>query len=238
MATVTSSPEFGRSTPIPPLRNGDRLSAEEFERRYAAMPEVKKAELINGVVYMPSPVRFVDHGRPHAHLMGWLVQYEAYTKGIECGDNSTVRLDSKNVPQPDALMRVRAEFGGRSRTVDGYVVGGPELAAEVSASTESYDLHEKLQTFVRSGVQEYVVWRVGDRAVDWFRLIDDRYEPLALSPAGRYESLVLPGLWLDPLALISGDMARVLEVAQLGVASAEHAAFVQRLQSQHSTQET
>ena len=234
MATVTSSPEFGRATPIPPLRAGDRLSAEEFERRYSAMPELKKAELIEGVVYMPSPVRADDHGEQHADLMSWLGAYRAYTPGIQCCDNSTVRLDSEGEPQPDGLMRIRPEYGGRSRTVDGYVVGGPELTAEVSASTVSYDLHDKLETFRLSGVQEYVVWRVEDRAVDWFRLINDRYEPLALSTAGRYESLVLPGLWLDALALTSGNMARVLEVAQLGVASAEHAAFVARLNANHS----
>ena len=52
---------------IPPLENGDRLSLAEFERRYENMPSLKKAELIKGVVLMGSPVRFVQHGRPHAN---------------------------------------------------------------------------------------------------------------------------------------------------------------------------
>ena len=41
---------------ILPLEHGDHLTREEFERRYEAMPHVRKAELIEGVVYMPSPV--------------------------------------------------------------------------------------------------------------------------------------------------------------------------------------
>lgn len=58
---------------LPPLENGDRLSRYEFERRYRAMPHLKKAELIEGVVYIAAAaLRFKSHGQPHAHLMGWL----------------------------------------------------------------------------------------------------------------------------------------------------------------------
>ena len=98
-------------------------------------------------------------------------------------------------------------------------VGEPELVAEVAASTASYDLHDKLRAYQRNGVREYVVWRVLDRAIDWFVLRDDRYEPLALTSAGCYRSQVFPGLWLDPTALIRGDLARVLAVVQQGMAS-------------------
>jgi hypothetical protein len=79
---------------VPPLRNGDRLTRAEFERRYAAMPGVNKAELIDGVVYLPSPVRFKGHGKEHAYLIGWLAHYSSKTPGlVDFGDNSTVRLD-------------------------------------------------------------------------------------------------------------------------------------------------
>jgi hypothetical protein len=81
---------------IPPLRHGDRLSRAEFERRYNAMPNLKKAELIEGVVHMPSPVRWLHHGKPDRHISGWLSVYEAATPGVEGGNNATARLDLAN----------------------------------------------------------------------------------------------------------------------------------------------
>src|SRR5262245_39777359 len=89
---------------IPPLEPGDHLTREEFERRYEAMPDLKKAELIEGVVHMPSPVRWNRHARPNTHLVGWMATYEAHTPGVQAGDNGTVRLDLDNEPQPDATM--------------------------------------------------------------------------------------------------------------------------------------
>ena len=213
---------------IPPLENGDRLSREEFERRYEAMPHVKKAELIEGVVHMPSPVSQRDHSGPHFRFNGWLAFYESHTPGVEGGDNGSIRLDLDNEPQPDGFLRYI--LGGRSRIDDdGYVIGSPELAAEVAASSVSIDLGPKLNVYRRNGVQEYIVWRVLDQAIDWFVLRGSQFEPLAKSPEGWLKSEVCPGLWLDPAAMIRGDRAEVLRVAQLGVASAEHAAFVSRL---------
>src|SRR5438309_7457255 len=156
------------SKTLPPLREGDHLTREEFERRFDAMPELKKAELIEGVVYMGSPVSTDDHGKPEGDVGTWLGVYEAYTAGTQRAHNSTVRLDAKNVPQPDVFLRVLPEYGGRTTTVKGYVVSGPELTTEVSATSASHDLHQKLQVFWRHGVQEYLVWRVWDRAIDWF----------------------------------------------------------------------
>src|SRR5205823_10671630 len=90
------------SRAVPPLVNGDRLTRVEFERRYAAMPDVNKAELIEGIVYMPSPVRQTSHGKPHVILASWLGYYISKTPDLEdFGDNSTVRLDEDNEPQPD-----------------------------------------------------------------------------------------------------------------------------------------
>src|SRR5208337_4599178 len=89
--------EAQASRAVPLLENGQRLTREEFERRYDAMPDLKKAELIEGVVYVPSPVNHRSHGRPHAHLTCWLGVYEASTAGVEVGDNSSVRLDLANM---------------------------------------------------------------------------------------------------------------------------------------------
>lgn len=215
---------------VPPLYAGDRLTRDEFERRYEAMPEIHKAELIEGVVYMPPPVSNDDHGRRHFDLIGWLALYRAATPGVQGGDNSTLRLDLTNVPQPDAFLRILPEFGGQSRDKDGYVEGAPELIAEVAASSASYDLHDKLNAYRRNGVLEYLVWRVWDREVDWFGLHKGRYVKLPLSADGIYQSRVFPGLWLDPAAIIGGNLQRALAVLQQGLATSEHAKFVTQLQ--------
>ena len=215
---------------IPPLENGDVLTRAEFERRYEAMLHLKKAELIEGVVYVPSPVRHRYHGHQHTQLIGWLVQYEANTPGVEASDNVTVRLDLDNEPQPDALLFIDPACGGHVLIdAEGYIEGAPELVAEVASSSASYDLHAKLRVYRRNGVREYLVWRVLDQEIDWFVLRAGQYERLLLDAEGLYRSEVFPGLWLDPAALLRGDLATVLAVVQRGLASPEHAAFVMRL---------
>jgi Uma2 family endonuclease len=215
---------------IPPLEQGDRLSREEFERRYEAMPQLKKAELIEGVVHMPSPVRLRQHGLPHFQLIGWLAAYTAATPGVLGADNSTARLDLKNEPQPDALLLIEPARGGQARiSADDYVESGPELVAEIAASSASYDLHSKLAAYQRNGVKEYLVWRVLDKDFDWFVLRGGQYEKLPADSDGLLKSTVFAGLWLDAAALLRGDLAHALTVLQQGIASAEHAAFVQGL---------
>lgn len=212
------------------LENGDRLTRAEFERRYEAMPQVKKAELIRGVVYMASPVRDKKHSQPHSYIVGWLLTYVAATPGVNIGDNATVRLDEDNEPQPDALLRLPPALGGQSYTdEDDYISGPPELIVEIAASTVSYDLHDKKDTYQQHGVLEYIVWRTEDRALDWFRLQDGQYIEVAPDGEGIIESRIFPGLRLATTALLAGDIARVLAELQKGLASAAHAAFVQRL---------
>jgi len=223
--------------PIPPLEPGDRLTRPEFERRYDAMPHLRKAELIEGVVYMPSPVRYRRHGRPHALLMGWLIHYEAETPGVETADNSTARLDLENEPQPDAVLLIDPARGGQARiSEDDYIEDAPELVAEVASSSVSIDLTTKLHVYRRNGVREYVVWRVLDRAVNWFVLHDGQYERLTPNKEGLLCSEIFPGLWLDVAALLRGEVAGVLAAVQRGLASPEHNAFVARLHAAPSNQ--
>jgi Uma2 family endonuclease len=213
------------------LESGDRLTRAEFERRYEAMPGVKKAELIEGVVYMPAAVRYEGHGRQHALLSWWLATYMARTPGVGLGDNATVRLDWDNVPQPDLLLRLPESLGGQSRVdADGYIEGPPELVAEIVASSAAYDLHQKLSVYRRHGVREYIIWRVLDEAIDWFILREGRFDRLEPDTGGIYKSEAFPGLWLDAAALLRGDQAAVLAVLNEGLASPEHAEFVARLQ--------
>ncbi|MBD2493329.1 Uma2 family endonuclease [Nostoc sp. FACHB-280] len=215
---------------VPPLENGDRLTRFEFERRYNAMPKLKKAELIEGTVYMASPLRFEPHAEPHADLMGWLWNYKIATPGVRLGDNPTVRLDLDNEPQPDALLLIDAQAGGQSRfSQDGYIEGAPELIAEIAASSATVDLGDKKRAYRRNGIKEYIVWQVFDQQIDWFCLEAGEYVNLQPNQAGIFQSQVFPGLWLDRSALLAGDMQQVLTVLQTGLSSPEHKAFVQQL---------
>ena len=219
---------------IIPFENGDRLSRGEFERRYLARPDVKKAELIEGVVLMPSPVS-ATHGEKHGDLLGWLRFYSASTPGVSALDNVTVRLDLDNEPQPDALLRIESETIGRSRIdADDYVAGPPELVAEVAASSAAYDLHDKLRAYRRNGVPEYLVWRVYEREFDWFVLTDGEYRPLAPDAAGVLHSRTFPGLRLARRALLDGDFTAVLAELNRGLDTAEHAAFTAKLKAPRS----
>lgn len=213
---------------IPPLENGDRLSRSEFERRYQAMPQLRKAELIEGVVYnMSSPLRIKGHSEPHGNLTGWLWTYKTATPGLVMGIEPTVRLDPDNEPQPDAVLFVP---GQQARIAeDDYIEGAPELVIEIAASSAAIDLHDKKRAYRRNGVQEYIVWRTLEAQLDWFVLTADEYVPLAVDEQGIFRSQMFPELWLDVSALLSGDMARVLAVLQQGLGQVEHQDFAGQL---------
>jgi Uma2 family endonuclease len=222
----------GVAESVPPLRPGERLTATEFERQYTAMPHLKKAELIKGVVYVGSPMSDA-HGSAHAGAIGWLALYRFAMPGTKISDYGTVRLDDGNQPQPDVHLRILPAFGGQTLpSTDVFVEGAPELIVEVAASSVSYDLHEKLDVYCGHRVREYIVWRVLPREIDWFVLEEERFARLPISEDGIYRSRAFPGLWLDPAALLREDGAKVLEVARKGLESPEHAAFLTRLQEQ------
>ena len=225
MSTLTPFP----SEIIPLLKDGDQLTRDEFERRYLAMPHVNKAELIEGVVHMPSPVRYCHYSEPHAHLIGWMFCYKLLTPCAKLGDNGTVRLDQKNEPQPDGMLFLKPSSGGHAAiSDDDYIEGAPELVAEVAASSASIDLHTKKTAYRRNGVQEYIVWRVLDRQIDWFTAKGGEFEPLVPDESGILRSLVFPGLWLDAPALLRGELTAVNAVLQQGLASPEHAEFFKK----------
>lgn len=213
-----------------PLENGERISRDEFEWRYQAMPRIKKAELIKGVVFMPSPVRLDDHGEPHAWVIGWLTYYAAFTPGVRLGDNTTVRLAAIHEPQPDAMLLIDESLGGRSRVgKEGYVENAPELIVEIAASSRSFDLHDKKDAYLRNGVKEYVVWSVHDGEVNWFRLQRGKYVKAKAGAEGIIRSRTFPGLWLNIPALLAGKMAGVFDTLQAGLQSKEQADFIKRL---------
>lgn len=235
----STSHRFERSQPLlPPLENGDRLTRIEFERRYNFMPHLKKAELVEGVVYIASPLRFETHAEPHGDLIGWLWSYKIATPGVRLGDNPTVRLDLDNEPQPDAVLLIDSSAGGQSYLgEDGYIEGPPELVAEIAASSAAIDLGDKQRAYRRNGVLEYIVWQVFDQRIDWFSLQNGDYVPLLPEEDGIIRSRVFPGLWLYVAAMLDGNMPQVLSVLQAGINSAEHLVFVQQLADAHTSSE-
>ncbi len=228
---MVQTPQLPKPLPlftIPPLENGDRLSRVEFERRSAAMPADCKAELIQGIVYMSAALRYRSHGKPHSQLHGWLFTYQIATPGVEIADAITVRLDDDNEPQPDIALFIAA--GGQTTiSADDYVEGAPELLAEISASTVSIDLGAKKTAYQQNGVQEYIVWRVLDNAIDWFYLDNGTYIDLPPDDDGIIRSRQFPGLWLDRAALLDDNMPPVIALLQVGLASADHSTFCQSL---------
>jgi Uma2 family endonuclease len=190
------------------LESGDRLTQAEFHRRYLASTRIKRAELVEGVVYVTGRVTAM-HGEAHAAAIGWLGNYWSRHPDLHLMTAGTVILDVDNEVQPDAFLW-REEPGGPHLNADGYVQGAPQLVVEAALSSASYDLHDKLRAYERNGVREYVVWRVADGAIDWFRLGEGAYERVEPDAAGLIESTTFPGLRLHVAKMLGGDLAGVL----------------------------
>jgi Uma2 family endonuclease len=194
-----------------PLESGDRLTRAEFERRYATREDIRKAELVEGVVYVASPVRTEQHGQPHFNMNTWLGVFVSRVPGVFGATDATVRLDDENELQPDLFLARDREHGGNCAIDDdGYLVGAPELVVEVTASSASYDLGAKMEAYRRNGVREYIVWQMHEQRIDWFRLERSAYKTVAPGASGIIESAVFPGLRLDVPAMLRGDLAAVL----------------------------
>ncbi|MGH2587849.1 MAG: Uma2 family endonuclease [Dehalococcoidia bacterium] len=202
-----------RTAPPPPLESGDHLSRREFHRRYLARPDIKRAELIEGVVYVSSPVS-ADHSLPHASVIGWLYVYKSRTPGVALADNGTILMGDDSEVQPDACL-YREPPHGNVRVIvkergTRYLQGAPGLIVEVAVSSASYDLHSKLRLYEGMGVPEYVVWQVYERRIDWFRLSNGRYVRVEPDKRGVIESSVFPDLRLAVAKLLAGDDAGVI----------------------------
>lgn len=212
---------------LPPLLPGDKLTRAEFLRRWEVHPEIKKAELIGGIVYIPSPVT-VEHGDREGNAGGWLQFYSAYTPGTASGHNTTSFL-LDDTPQPDLNLRILPEYGGRSWVEGKYLHGIPELLVEICRSSAAYDLHVKLDLYQAAKVPEYLAILLFEREIRWYVLTNGVYQLLPPDADGIWRSRVFPGLRLDGPALLAGDMPRVLAKLEEGIQSQEHRAFVDNL---------
>ncbi len=215
---------------IPILESGDQLDQATFHQRYTAMPSGFRAELIGGVVIVPSPLR-PEHGEYHALIMGWLTTYWGATPGTRARDNATAILGEQSEPQPDAALIIEPIYGGQTGfSEDGYAMGPPELIVEVASSSESIDLNAKRRDYEQAGVLEYVVIVIRQQAIRWFRLQGEQYQEVTADADNIFKSATFPGLWLDAEALLQLDASKVLETLRSGLTIQAHAAFVQRLQ--------
>ena len=188
------------------LENGAVMSTDEFLSLYERADGLEHVELIEGIIYMPSPVSIPDHARKQGLFIEWLAAYESMHREAEYSPPGTVVLDESNVPEPDAMLYRKRE--GRM-TDAGYLDGAPELVVEIANSSASRDLHQKKEAYRRSGVLEYIVWRVQDGAIDWFALHAGEYEA-QVPRDGVIESRVFPGLRLDVPAMLAMDRSKVL----------------------------
>lgn len=215
---------------IPVLTPGDNLSRSDFVRIWDLHPEIKRAELIGGIVFMPPPVS-LDHGENELDIGTWAGSYRAYTPGCVGGHNTSCFL-LQDLPQPDVHLRILPEYGGRSYEKDRLLAGTPEFFAEVCRSSVVYDLHQKKDLYEEAGIPEYLAILIAEKEVRWHVLEEGRYRLMDPGPDGVYRARVFPGLWLDARAFLDRDMPRVLAVLQQGIASPEHQQFVQRLQEE------
>jgi Uma2 family endonuclease len=214
----------GAHVTLPPLESGDHLDQKTFHERYEAMPAHVRAELIGGIVFMPTPLKR-PHSRVHLRLVQWLLAYEEATPGTEAHDNASAILGEESEPQPDACLLITAPGKGQTSDQHDFIVGAPELIAEVASSSQSIDLHRKRTDYEQAAVREYLVIVLRQYRVVWFISRNGRFEELAPGEDGILRSEVFPGLWLDPAALLRLDSERLLEVLRQGLATSEHAVF-------------
>ncbi len=231
MAMALLSRIKSTSDEVPLLYSGDHLDQREFHRRYEAYPDPSaRFELIAGVVYMMSPAGY-DHGRGDYRITGLVFQYERATRGVEGAQNVTVMLGSMSEPQPDNVLMIRPEYGGRVQIQKHknarYIVGPPELVFEVAHSSLSIDLHEKRRDYHANGVFEYIVLDVERNEVHWFDL--RKNEPLVIPDDRVLRSRVFPGFWIDTRALVARDVNRLADCLDEGLASSAHQRFVEEL---------
>ncbi len=207
---------------------GQRLDQPTFHALYEAMPPGIRAELIGGVVHMPSPTGRA-HGRAQIPVIVWLDYYAENTPGVEVLDSTTAILGWKSEPQPDVMLRILSRCGGRTVDARGFVRGAPELVVEVAKATRYVDLGPKLADYEQAGVQEYLVRALGPDEILWFQQHEGKLARKQVDADGIYRSDVFPGLWLEPQALLRGKRRRLRALIDLGCATPEHAALVARL---------
>jgi Uma2 family endonuclease len=212
---------------LPGLVTGERMTVEEFLRRWEELPGLKNAELIDQVVHAPSPVSR-EHGSLDTLTHLWLAYYAQATPGCRAGNNSTW-LMLESAPQPDAFLRILPAHGGQSGDEKLYCTGAPELAVEICITSTEVEFGPKRALYQRAGVREYITVEMFGQRIVWRMLQDGAYVEQAVSPDGILRSQAFPGLWLDVAAFWADDGAKLLAVLNAGLSADDHRNFVAHL---------
>ena len=213
---------------LPLLCNGDRMTQAEFHKRYETYPEDVKFELVGGMVFTASPVRW-PHGKHIVKLGTIFERYSEVTPGTDCATDVTAILGEESEPQPDLALRLTREFGGQSQIDENeYLVGAPELLAEIASSSYSIDMNLKRLDYHRAGVAEYVVMCLEEQEIHWFNFRKEG--EIRPNRDGVWRSRIFPGLWIDGAALLACDSKKLNATLQQGLTSPAHAAFVRKLE--------
>ena len=208
------------------LRNGDRMSREEYHRIYEQSPEDFRAELIGGTVYLPGRVH-VGHGERTALIGALLCMYQGSTTGVTATSRITVLLGEDSEPEPDLTLCIDPECGGQTYLEDGYLAGPPELIVEVAFNRYAIDFHGKREDYSRHGVKEYLIICVEPLEMT---LLDLKYgKETHPDSDGICRLRTFPGLWFDAQAIFADAIPKMFETLQRGLATSEHAEFVARL---------
>lgn len=213
------------------LYNGDRMTQSEFHQVYEATPQGYKAELIAGVVHEPSPLGW-PHSKSDAQLGQLLGHYAGLTDGLECGHSPSVILGEEDEVQPDIVLRVKPHCGGQTKNSEGdipYVIGPPELVAEVAHSSRAIDLHLKKDRYTLARVPEYIVLCLEPEKLYWFDL--SLQEELTPTEDGIWRSRIFPGLWIHGGGLLKHDYRLCLDILNRGMDTAEYRRFSSKLKS-------
>ena len=213
---------------LEPLASGQRMTRAEFHERYEAMPPGTTFELIDGKVYMASPVSDW-HNEACGLAGGWLSLYAFSTPGVRVGHAGSVFLSDRSEVQPDVMLKILPERGGQTRREGAYLAGCPELVVEVSRSSRAIDLGPKRLDYERAGALEYVVFALEPDEIHWHVRRDGRLVRVSPDGDGLYRSAAFPGLWLDPVAFFADDGPALIASLNLGLATPDHAAFVGQL---------
>jgi Uma2 family endonuclease len=216
-----------RSARPMPLITGMQMKREEFLRRWESLPELKLAELIEGIVFVPSPIG-LRHSDYDVQVQLWLATYAAHTPGVAAGTKATCYM-LESAPQPDAFLRILPEHGGSTQDHTNFLHGAPELIVEISESSTAYDFGPKLALYQRAGVREYITLDTSSKQITWRVLTGGSYRRRSRGIDWIYRSKAFPGLWLDPRHIWSCEGRSMLAVLQKGIDSEEHRAFVARM---------
>jgi Uma2 family endonuclease len=214
------------------------MDAGEFLRCREALPELKFAELIDGIVHIPSPL-MLDHGDIDLRVDSWLKLYVHATPGTQAACNATCQM-LDDVPQPDVFLRVRPSHRGQSRDKRkgeaDYLVGAPELVIEMCLTSTEVDFGPKLVLYECACVREYITIELLRKRIVWRILEDGTYKPLPPPEDGVLRSRFFPGLWLDVVAFWADDGAKMTAALTAGLSTEEHQRFIASLAAKHQPQ--